>query len=146
MELVMCDICGVESRENLCPKCTEVVTHFNKHHSEITNYLNGVKEEWRPIPDFPGYEASNNGRIRSVPREVVRSDGRQVTRRGTILRPSGAKRSGLMVVLSVAGKVRTLNASRLIMTAFPDMQRDDAVGKVEQWYIGSREVNQRLAY
>jgi hypothetical protein len=45
-------------------------------------------EEWRPVPGYPGYEASNLGRVRSVDRWVIRSDGIRGFWRGTILQPT----------------------------------------------------------
>ena len=31
-----------------------------------------IGEQWKPIPDFPGYEVSNQGRVRSFKRQQVR--------------------------------------------------------------------------
>lgn len=44
-------------------------------------------ELWHPIPGHDGYEASTCGRIRSVYRVLVRSNGHTYTVRGTILKP-----------------------------------------------------------
>jgi len=45
-------------------------------------------EEWRPVPNYPGYEASSLGRVRSVDRWVTRSDGKCGFWRGTVLQPT----------------------------------------------------------
>lgn len=36
-----------------------------------------MPEEWRPAPGLPGYEVSDCGRVRSVPREMVDATGRR---------------------------------------------------------------------
>lgn len=42
-------------------------------------------ERWAPIPEHPGYEASDLGRIRSVPRERVGTCGRVFHFKGRVL-------------------------------------------------------------
>lgn len=45
-------------------------------------------EIWRPIPRWPEYEVSNMGRVRSLPRTILRRDGVEIERKLLILRPS----------------------------------------------------------
>lgn len=40
------------------------------------NSMTSLQIEYRPIPDLPGYEAGNDGSIRSVDRVILKSDGR----------------------------------------------------------------------
>lgn len=54
-------------------------------------------EEWRAIAEYDGYFVSNYGRVCSVDRVVMRSNGRALLCRGTLLRP-GAQASGHVTV------------------------------------------------
>src|SRR5262249_14499452 len=61
-------------------------------------------EEWRPIPGYKEYEASNRGRVRSVNRTAVtsasiRSQSYQRFHHGRILRPCTKSTGHLSVVL-----------------------------------------------
>jgi hypothetical protein len=66
-----------------------------------------MKEIWKPIPDHPGYEASNLGRIRSHRRGKT-----------TILKPWARSTGHLMVNPSVNGKNMSRYVHRLVMLAF----------------------------
>lgn len=44
-------------------------------------------ELWAPIPEHPGYEASDLGQVRSVDREIVTRAGRTVSLTGRVLSP-----------------------------------------------------------
>ena len=45
-----------------------------------------MSEEWKPVVGFEGYyEVSNQGRVRSVPRVTIRSNGVPMTVRGRVL-------------------------------------------------------------
>lgn len=46
-----------------------------------------MRECWLPIPSFPGYEASDQGNIRSVNRIVICKDGRRRRYKGVVLKP-----------------------------------------------------------
>lgn len=44
-------------------------------------------EEWRPIKDYEGlYEVSNMGRVRSLDREIITSNGKKIHLKGKILK------------------------------------------------------------
>lgn len=74
-----------------------------------------VPETWAPIPSHPGYEASDLGRIRSVPRTIVRGDGVRQRRTGKVLRPSSDNSGHLYVVLPDR---RVHKVHRLVLEAF----------------------------
>lgn len=61
-----------------------------------------MTEEWRDIPGYPGYQASSEGRIRSIDREVRSTDwtGQPYVcvRKGRILRPAVHGRCGHLSV------------------------------------------------
>lgn len=56
--------------------------------------FNSTLEEWRPIKQAPGYEVSNMGRVRSVPRAVKTSNGRVCHYAGTTLRAAASTKLG----------------------------------------------------
>lgn len=70
-----------------------------------------MAEEWRPIPSFPSYEASSEGRVR----RVAPGMGARV---GRILRPGRSTGGYLKVVLSEGGVVRTRKVHQLVAEAF----------------------------
>ncbi len=50
-------------------------------------------EIWKDVPDYENsYQASNLGRIRSLDRDIIRSDNRKSFRKGRILSPSISKK------------------------------------------------------
>lgn len=75
-------------------------------------------EEWRPIPEWLGYEASSRGRIRSLPRRVPNAWGTSSLIAGRVLRPVPDKRGYLRVNLHAAGKYRTRYVHVLVLEAF----------------------------
>lgn len=79
-------------------------------------------ERWRDIPGYEGrYQASTEGRVRSLPRSVVaKSDrwgGPPLTRtyRGRLLRP-GAKSCGHVTV--AIGKGNSMQVHQLVLSTF----------------------------
>ncbi|AXH43888.1 HNH endonuclease [Mycobacterium phage Buckeye] len=75
-----------------------------------------MSENWRPVTEFEGYyEVSNQGRVRSVPRVTVRSNGVPLTVRGRIIvqRP-GNKHGHLKVSLQRDGIWSTRWVHRLV--------------------------------
>jgi NUMOD4 motif len=75
-----------------------------------------MTEQWLPVVGFEGlFEVSNLGRIRSVPRVLVRRNGMLYTVRGRVLRtfPAGAGGRLRKVTLSSGGRAGQ-RSSRLV--------------------------------
>ena len=80
-------------------------------------------EEFRQIPGFEGfYECSTHGAVRSMDRIVKHPSGSQKQWRGRVLKQSGRKQGGyLMVSLSKRGEWCTQSVHRLVaMTWLPN--------------------------
>lgn len=103
---------------------------------------------WKPIPGFEGYEVSERGSVRSLPREVHHWRGgiRSLVGRDLALIPN---RGYLVVRLSHKGKATTLGAHQVVAMAFlgdPDgnvvnhingIKTDNRVENLE--YVTNRE-------
>ena len=78
-------------------------------------------EEWREIKDYPNYEVSNLGRVRSKDRLVGQfGHKKNYTRimKGKVLQPRKQNAGYLVVWLSVEGKKKAITVHRLVATAF----------------------------
>ena len=77
-------------------------------------------ERWEPIPRYAGYyEASDQGRIRSLDRETTRSDGRIQRRKGRILKPVVSSAGRHQVYICMPGmKQSAQQVHRLVLEAF----------------------------
>lgn len=76
-------------------------------------------ERWLPIEGTEGsYEVSDQGRVRSVNRVVIRSDGRRCFYPGKVLRPAAGHAGHLGVALSVNGRPKTRLIHQLVLEAF----------------------------
>lgn len=112
-------------------------------------------EQWRPVVGYEGiYEVSDQGRVRSVDREVRASrGGGTFTKAGQLLKPGrvGKDREHQYVCLSRDGKVRNRLVHRLVLEAFvgpcPDglealHDNDDATdNRLENLSWGTRARN-----
>lgn len=79
---------------------------------------------WKPIPGYPGYEASDDGRVRSTERTVIRhryGKAIPVCRRGKLLTPTTGKNGYPKV--EVSG--RTESVHRLVAAAFHGLCPDN---------------------
>lgn len=75
-------------------------------------------EEWRDIPGLEGlYQASSEGRIRSLPRRVPTNNGSRMSP-GKTLAPPLSDSGYLTVRVSVLGRYATHGVHRLVCAAF----------------------------
>jgi hypothetical protein len=98
--------------------------------------MDHVNEEWRAVLGFEGYyEASSLGRVRSVDRTIVRSDGKTKRFRGRLMMQQlGSQRRYMTVRLKRDGGGRTLLVHRLVLEAF--------VGRVlKAWSVATRMMS-----
>lgn len=75
-----------------------------------------IPEIWKPIIDYPGYEASSTGRIRSVDRTVITIRG-PWRYRGKILRQTFNRRLGRFAI-SFGDQTTTMYVHQLVCAAF----------------------------
>jgi hypothetical protein len=92
------------------------------------------EEEWRPVQDYPDYQVSNLGRVKSA--KVWRGVA------GRILAPGRSSRGGYLVVsLSNENGMKTFTTYRLVAVAFipnPD-------GKPEVDHINNNRTDNRVS-
>lgn len=100
-----------------------------------------MSEEWRPVVGYEGnYEVSNQGRVRSLARNVIGSDGRPKRFNGGLLSPATSA-AWSQVALSVGGQRKSLNVARLVLEAFvgPCPEGQECV------YVDGNPLNTALA-
>lgn len=79
-----------------------------------------MSEQWRPVPGYVGlYEISTLGRVMSLGRCIVRSDGRPHTRQPKIMRLKPNTNGRLQIKLTARdGHKRHHQVHRLVLAAF----------------------------
>jgi ribosomal 50S subunit-recycling heat shock protein len=78
-----------------------------------------MRERWREINNYAGfYEVSNTGKVRSLNRSVIRSDGKEKNFKGVVLKPSRDRDGYCQVSLSIKNKATTYKVHRLVAMAF----------------------------
>lgn len=113
-----------------------------------------MTEEWRSVPGYDGYyEVSNKGRVRSLDRVVIRSDGRRRTCRGRMLSPVLTPNNRHTVTLCKSGSELTIFIHVLMLEAFIgprpiDLEachrNDDPIdNRIENLYWGTHIENMR---
>jgi NUMOD4 motif/HNH endonuclease len=79
----------------------------------------GKPEEWRPIAGYEtSYMISSHGRVKSLPRVVMRSNGRVFTVQERILRPGFWQSGHLFVILQKNGQPDKRGVHRLVLEAY----------------------------
>ena len=117
-----------------------------------------INEEWTKIDEFPWYEVSTLGRVRSIDRDYVDSIGRRRYKRGQLIKLEvqiGKKDNykQIMVSLRRDGKLHRVIVARLVAMAFipnPDLlpqvnhkDEDSTNNNVEnlEWCTAKYNVN-----
>lgn len=89
------------------------------------------EEIWKPIPEYEGYyEVSDMGRVRSLKRIIFRGNGRRQSIPEIILNP--LMRDGRKsYCLRKDGKIRKINAARLVGVAFLGAGKHQQVNHID---------------
>jgi hypothetical protein len=105
------------------------------------------EEEWRPIEGQPGYEVSSLGRVRSLERVIMRSNGRPHPWPGRVLKPGHTKIKTMIYQHVVLGKKRSFFVHALVCAAFhgprPSLKHEVAHWDGDGW--NCRSANLRWA-
>lgn len=75
-------------------------------------------ELWRDAPGHEGYQVSNEGRVKSLAREIVYKDGRIKHQKEKLLKPQTVVGGYLRICLSKDGKKEYPKVHRLVAQAF----------------------------
>ena len=76
-------------------------------------------EEFRDIPGYEGlYQVSNEGRVKTLGRVIMRSNGKKLTVKERIMKPACDKYGYLVTKLSHKGKSKTVKVHKLVAMVF----------------------------
>ena len=90
-----------------------------------------MEEIWRKIPGFEGYyEISSERRVKSVDREVVRSDGQIRHYKGVLLKASVTPAGYQIISLRKNGKLKQYLLHNLFAKTFPELIQNE-------WFPGA---------
>ena len=105
--------------------------------------MNESQEQWEAIPGWEGaYEVSDHGRVRSLDRVVVRSDGSLMTVAGSVLAQQSKPRTEhRWVALSRQSKPSRRDVHQLVLEAFVGPRPDGAVAR----HLDDKRENNHLA-
>ena len=92
---------------------------LQKFFNHLIIFLFMEKEIWRPIKGYEGwYEVSSYGRVRSLDRVIIHSDGRKRLFKGRILKPKKYQNGYLFCDLCKNGQMKNVIIHRLVAQAF----------------------------
>jgi len=81
--------------------------------------FNIPQEIWKPIPDYPGYEVSDHGRVRSFWRSAGKGKGAIITNSVQKIRKPRADKEGYFIVrLCKNGRGWNMRVHRLVLFTF----------------------------
>jgi hypothetical protein len=93
-------------------------------------------EEWRPIPEFPGYEVSNRGEVRSLSRVVSRGEHEYTVPCRTLTQFKDSR--GYLRVYPTNRHTSCRRVHRLVLSAFVGPCPE---GMVPRWRDNDRTNN-----
>lgn len=91
-----------------------------------------MKEIWKEIPNYDGaYAVSNLGRLKSLQRKIIRSDGKPYSVKEKIIHPHITK-GYAQATLSYLGKKYYVGVHRLVALAFiPNLQNKPEINHID---------------
>jgi len=97
-----------------------LLTTFSYLYSANFKDMTNIQEEiWKDVIGFEGlYEVSNNGRVRSLPREFIKSDGTWMRTRGTVIHQNTTHDGYAQIILLKNGRKHTKKAHRYVAIKF----------------------------
>lgn len=114
------------------------------------------EERWADIPEYIGYQVSDQGRVRTVDRAILGRDGREGLHRGRVLKPQRLKNGYLEVYLcdGKSRKHRTVHSlvAQMFLGSRPErmdvmhINGDRSDNRVENLAYGTRSENLRGTY
>ena len=92
-----------------------------------------MQEIWKDIKDFENmYQVSNLGRVKSLPRIIMRKDGKKQTIKGQILKGSKDTKGYIQVELKKNNKRNIKVIHRLVALAFiPNEKNKEQVNHID---------------
>lgn len=119
--------CNVTSIGRCCRDCDSRTCDGYSWDYVIDEIIDLPDEEWRDIPRYKGsYQASNKGRIKSLDRDTIRSDGVKQHTSSQLMSDAGRDKDGYVVVTLRDGQKCTRErVHRLIAEAFIDNDKPD---------------------
>lgn len=109
------------SEANSAPAIAPSADTLERAERQAAEPVDANGETWQTIPDWPAYQVSTQGRVRSQPRTVHQTGGRggyPYSVAGGILKPVPNSRGGLMVTLYKTGARRSFHVKTLVRRAF----------------------------
>ena len=100
-------------------------------------------EIWKNIKGYEGlYQVSDQGRVKSLERIIIKKDGRKFTVKERVLKPGVTKDGYLIVALHAGDKQKTLTVHRLVCTAFHEnLENKPCVNHINENKTDNRASN-----
>ena len=100
-------------------------------------------EIWKNIKGYEGlYQVSDQGRVKSLERTIIKKDGRKFTVKERVLKPGVTKDGYLIVALHAGDKQKTLTVHRLVCTAFHEnLENKPCVNHINENKTDNRASN-----